>query len=68
MKWFPGIDMAKDPNAVLDYKMDFSDWLENGDTINSYLVDPGGQTRIRGKALLPQFFRGPTTRQGREKV
>ena len=29
---------VKDPNAVLDYTFDWSDWLPTGDTISSYTV------------------------------
>lgn len=28
----------KDPDAVLDYQFDWSDWLPDGDTIDSYTV------------------------------
>jgi len=30
--------MTKDPAAVLDYKMDWSSWLDDGDTIISHTV------------------------------
>lgn len=30
----------KDPDAVLDYQWDWSDWLATGDTISSYTVTP----------------------------
>lgn len=30
---------AKDPDAVLDYQFDWSDWLTAGDTIASYTID-----------------------------
>lgn len=29
---------TKDPNAVLDYKFDWSDWLATSETISSYVV------------------------------
>jgi hypothetical protein len=34
---------VKDPAAVLDYRVDWSDWLETGDTIESsmWTVSPG---------------------------
>lgn len=32
-----GLKLYKDPDAVLDYKFDWSDWL-NGDTISTRLV------------------------------
>lgn len=30
LKWAPGITISVDPDAVLDYTMDFTDWLEGG--------------------------------------
>jgi hypothetical protein len=30
--WAPGISITIDPDAILDYTMDFTEWL-NGDTI-----------------------------------
>ena len=30
----------KDPDAVLDYKWDWSSWMATGDTITSYTVTP----------------------------
>jgi hypothetical protein len=29
----------KDPDAVLDYQFDWSDWLAEGDSISSYTID-----------------------------
>lgn len=36
-------DFIKDPDAVLDYIFDWSDWLPNGDTIISseFVISPG---------------------------
>jgi hypothetical protein len=36
-------EFCKDPDSVLDYHMDWSTWLEAGDTISSssWTVDPG---------------------------
>lgn len=35
----------KDPNANLDYQWDWSDWLEAGETISSYVLTvPAGLT------------------------
>lgn len=31
---------VKDPQAILDYKFDWSDWLAAGETIESYTLDP----------------------------
>ena len=30
----------KDPQAVLDYQWDWSDWLDSGDEISSYVITP----------------------------
>jgi len=30
----------KDPDAVLDYKWDWSDWLASGETISSHTIAP----------------------------
>jgi hypothetical protein len=36
----------KDPDAVLDYGWDWSDWLEGGEIISTYLVTvPSGITK-----------------------
>lgn len=36
----------KDPEAVLDYAVDWSDWLQSGETISSYVVTvPTGITK-----------------------
>jgi hypothetical protein len=29
----------KDPNATLDYGFDWSQWLDNGETISDYVID-----------------------------
>ena len=36
-------DFIKDPDAILDYRFDWSSWLQNGDTISScqFIVSPG---------------------------
>lgn len=36
-------NMLKDPNAVLDYAFDWSDWLESSEIINTHtiIVDTG---------------------------
>jgi hypothetical protein len=36
----------KDPDSVLDFKFDWSEWLEAGETISSYVVTvPSGITK-----------------------
>lgn len=36
----------KDPDAVLDFAMDWTDWLDTGETISSYMVTvPTGITK-----------------------
>ena len=38
-------DFIKDPNAVLDYGFDWSDWLQSGETIvTSTWINPDGIT------------------------
>jgi carbohydrate-binding DOMON domain-containing protein len=29
-KWYPGITIGIDPDAILDYTLDFTQWLEGG--------------------------------------
>lgn len=36
--WVDGLTYIKDPDAVLDYPFDWSDWLETSDTIASYVI------------------------------
>ena len=37
---------SKDPEAVLDYAVDWSEWLQSGETISSYTVTvPTGLTK-----------------------
>ena len=37
----------KDPNAQLDYKFDWSNWLDTSETIQSYtLTVPSGLTKV----------------------
>lgn len=31
---------TKDPDAVLDYKFDWSDWLASGETISTHTITP----------------------------
>lgn len=46
INWFPGIQVPKDPDSVLDYKWKFDDWLPTGDTIASRSVTvPSGITK-----------------------
>lgn len=39
--WAPGISIAIDPDAILDYTMDFTEWLD-GDTIATAVVTGTG--------------------------
>ena len=39
MDWFSGLTIEKDPDSVLDYLWDFSDWLASGDTVSSHVVE-----------------------------
>lgn len=34
----PVTTMVKDPDAILDYVFDWSDWLESGETISSHVI------------------------------
>ena len=38
INWYPGLTKLKDPNAVLNYKFKWDDWLPSGVTISSYVV------------------------------
>jgi len=39
-------DFVKDPDAVLDYTVDWSSWLESGETISSHTITvPTGITK-----------------------
>ncbi|MCL4867803.1 MAG: hypothetical protein KJ063_02445 [Anaerolineae bacterium] len=38
------MEFTKDPQAVLDYKWDWSDWLADGETITSHTVTASGLT------------------------
>lgn len=40
--------MIKDPNATLDYRVDWSQWLSDGETITSstWLITPDGLTEV----------------------
>lgn len=40
-KWYPGIKLYIDPDAILDYEMDFVEWLE-GETIANVVVSAEG--------------------------
>jgi len=35
-----GKSFFKDPDAILDYKFDWSSWLSTGETISTYTVTP----------------------------
>ena len=38
INWFPGLTKYKDPDAELQYKFNWSDWLVTGDTIDSSVI------------------------------
>ena len=38
INWEPGLTKLKDPDAVLNYKFKWDDWLDAGDTIQSAVV------------------------------
>lgn len=38
MKWYDGLTIAKDPNSVLNYAWDFTDWLITGDSLSDHSV------------------------------
>lgn len=40
-KWYPGITAYIDPDAIMDYEMDFVSWLE-GETVASASVQANG--------------------------
>ncbi len=40
MDWYNGISITKDPDSVLDYIWDFSEWMPSGDSIASHIVTP----------------------------
>lgn len=42
-KWYPGIKLYIDPDAILDYEMDLVQWLE-GETIANVVVSATGCT------------------------
>lgn len=48
----------KDPNAKLDYVLDWSDWLATGDTVSSATatVSPTGGLMISGASTSPGTF------------
>lgn len=38
---------VKDPDAILDYVWDWNDWLEEGDSIDSFVIyTPTGMTEV----------------------
>jgi len=39
MEWRKNLKLTKDPQSVLDYTWDFTNWLAVGDTIVSHSVD-----------------------------
>ena len=68
----PYLFPAKLANAVLDYSMDFSAWLEPGDSIVSYSVtaSPSGLTigspvlsYTEGEVLISSYIAGGTPGQ-----
>lgn len=42
MRWYKGIVVAKDPDAVLTWRWDWSDWLSETDVISSHIVSVNG--------------------------
>lgn len=47
-------DFIKDPNAVLDYGFDWSDWLQSGETITSSTwINPDSIT-VNSSSNLPE--------------
>ena len=38
IRWKKNLTFRKDPDSVLDYVMDYTDWLPTGDTIDSHTV------------------------------
>ena len=38
MKWHKGLTIAKDPESVLDWAWEFSDWRGSGDSISNKTV------------------------------
>ena len=45
MKWYKGLEVAKDPDAILNWLWDWADWLSDGDSITAKNVSsPAGIT------------------------
>lgn len=38
MQWYAGLVVERDPNSVLDYRWELSDWVDQGDSIASHQV------------------------------
>lgn len=49
--------IPKDPNAVLDYQFNWSDWLVDGDTINTYTIIAGNGITVDQSSATPTAVR-----------
>lgn len=60
--------MLKDPDAVLDFVFDWSDWLEEGESIDSYdlSVSPSGSLAVdsdsESSGVITVWLSGGTAR------
>lgn len=56
----------KDPEAVLDYAFDWTDWLEVGETIDSYVTTPSSDLTVdsetESSGIVTVFISGGTNR------
>lgn len=67
-KWYPGIKLYIDPDAILDYEMDLVQWLE-GETIANVVVLATGctaslteQTTTTAKYRVSSITKGSSVR------
>lgn len=63
MSSFTFLAPVKDPDAVLDYAMDWSSWLADGETITGHTVTVDGVTldsNSRSDAVITAWLSGGT--------
>lgn len=56
MRWKPGLVITKDPNSLLDYELDFTDWLEGGSLSGGSIVVPAGLTLVQTSVVSPSII------------
>ena len=52
MDWFSGLTVGTDPDSVLDWAWDWSDWLESTDSLSDHTATPESGITVSSSSII----------------